>query len=187
MRIEDIPDEDLCRHIMINWSLEVNENDYKFNGNDKDIMEDFIVQVISKKLKWAGFNINIPDYLYMILSICSAGSPGLAQIFIKSILDNIELHGSSTDKLSKYLDGYTIQPIDYTRVFKTEPPCLSNPDIESQYIGLWDKQKASDGSNMCDTKEWWNTRVYHNLNTKYLYEYDRSLFFNKETGVLHIE
>ena len=103
-----------------------------------------IAKMIRSKFKVLRIPLDIPDYLLAIIEMCTNYNPGVSQVMLKEILSNIK----------DLKQNYSITTEDFSRTYE-EFPIVDNPKWESHFNELWDKQKSSDGSNLCDTREWW--------------------------------
>lgn len=133
---------------------EKNEVDPKL----KEILDkDFLVNVLSKKLKWANVPVTVDETVLGIISICARGNPGMAQLILHDIL-------------SDHPDAKRISLSHYVGTFPDQHPIIYEDNGDLTPIGLsyekdWDKQKIHDApnhtDNKVDTKEYW-LEIYKN-------------------------
>lgn len=149
--MSDDPKE-LCSRLFISWTMSNINAPHSFQGNDPEIVNggDPLSTILYEKLKWAGLQINIPDELYLIMSLCTQ-SPGAIQVMCHEILESVpDLH-----------NGYTVIPEDFVRVYTMDFPTQSiDRKWAEHFEKLWDAQKIrrlSPGTsdNACDTREYW--------------------------------
>ena len=122
--------------------------------HDKDIEKLFTSQIILQKFKAFGIDIVLPDMLLLMLAICVDGNPGIFQVVLKELLENIKSRKGSIPA------GYTITSDDFSMCFTIELPMIEVPEIYQKYEKLWDGQKREthkewETDNKCDTPEWW--------------------------------
>jgi hypothetical protein len=141
---------ELCSKLLMNWTF-LTLASPEFRGNDPELISggDPLSSILYKKLEWAGLNINIPNELFLIMSICSR-SPGGIQVLCHELLSSIEnLH-----------QGYTITPNDFCKLYPTQFPIFQIDKWQKHFDKEWEKQKIKDAprfasDNQCDTKEYW--------------------------------
>ncbi|MCM1219787.1 MAG: hypothetical protein NC548_35380 [Lachnospiraceae bacterium] len=143
---------ELCSKLLMSWMLGGSDDaPHSFQGNDPEIINggDPLSTILHQKLQWAGLQINIPDELYLIMSLCTQ-SPGSVQIMCHEILENIP----------NLEQGYTVMPEDFVRVYPMSFPIATDPHWLKHFEELWDAQKIERSSpgasdNACDTREYW--------------------------------
>lgn len=131
------------------WSqAEITDNLDVFDG--AYMKESFIGQMITKKFEAFDIDIKLLDPFVMIIDLCTDSNPGVSQLMIKEILENVP----------DLKPGHTITTWDFLRIHDNKFPRMSYPDINEKYEKLWNAQKkkrtstyASD--NKVDTKEYW--------------------------------
>jgi len=145
--------------VFIAWALEESKDEPfdPYTKDHKDISDQFLIKIITKKLEWAGVDVIIPDYLALILDIC-AETPADIQMLIIDILANIR---------NRYKDfhipkGYVITTQDFVDVFEDQFPVMSiYENVRAEYDHKWDIQKLENRSdftdNMYDAHDFWDT------------------------------
>ena len=112
--------------------------------------DDFITQVLRKRLKALGINIKIPVWLGVVISVCTESNPGLSLIIFKDFLTSVNNNRFNGEGIN---EDYEFTFLDFILAFKTFPV-----DIE-YYSDKYDKQKV-DGCNLCDTFDYWAECFY---------------------------
>lgn len=135
---------ELCSRAFIAWNLAAmgGKNMDKDEGYNS---QSFIARVLRKKMEVFQIPVNIPDYLLILIELCTQGNPGVSQVMLKEVL-------SAVPNLQS---GYEVKPSDFSRVYMAEFPSMESPRWEKHFQELWDAQKNSEGNNMCDTVDWW--------------------------------
>ena len=112
--------------------------------------DDFITQVLRKRLKAFGINIKIPVWLGVVISVCTESNPGLSLIIFKDFLTSVNNNRFNGEGIN---EDYEFTFLDFILAFKTFPV-----DIE-YYSDKYDKQKV-DEYNLCDTFDYWAECFY---------------------------
>ncbi len=150
---------DLVNKVFISWNLHRFKQNYKPTEHDEDLANQFLCQIILKKLKWANVDVVIPDELLMILLLCSE-TPADIQMLTVDMLDHIK--EMSSNKAIPV--GYVITPEDFIGTFSISMPVLSeNTRAREEYNKKWDMQKLYNREditmygtdNMFDTRDFW--------------------------------
>lgn len=138
---------ELCAKVLVAWNLGLSSRESMYD--DGYYQTSFIAKVLRKKLKVFGIKVSLPDPLIMLIEICTQNNPGISQLMLKEILMKVEGH-LSQDK------EYEVNPFDFSRAYPDRFPIVSEfQDVEEKFHSMWDGQKNPDGSNKCDTPEWW--------------------------------
>lgn len=147
-KIEEMSNRELLANLFIIWGMHDISNDKKqtFIEDDED---DMISKIIHYRTKQ--FNVKIPTELGYIISLCSAGNPGIAIIMYHNLLSKIV---ESKGKLPR--NGYVITTDDFARVYSTSFPDTSLPQHKATFEKMWDEQKDERGNNKVDSFEFWN-------------------------------
>jgi hypothetical protein len=92
--------------------------------------------------------------LLLILYICTEGNPGMFQVILKDLLNNIK------KEIGPIPAEYIIRVNDAAKYFDGNFPILDIPEVQDKYCDLWQKQKGErkdnlSSDNLCDTPEWW--------------------------------
>lgn len=142
--------QELCGKALMIWVLSEKDNPVK---SDKDLEEMFIVKMLRKKFEVFKIDIVLPDMLLMILDLCTESNPGVTQVILKELLEDIK------KRKGPIPSGYVIDALDFSFCFPAQFPILSVPEIYNKYLEKWDGQKYTDENgysrNSCDTIEWW--------------------------------
>lgn len=138
---------------MIMWSMEHTKNPEKCKEHSDDISESFICQVLNKRMKAFNTGIIIPDYLSLMIELCTNSNPGQSLMILAEILE----------KLPKPVaDGYVITPEDFIRVYTNKFPIVWwYEDINDRLNKRWNEQKVVPAhplqtDNACGEPEYWN-------------------------------
>lgn len=139
---------ELCAKVLVMWNLNLSNKDFMYNPDYNE--SSFIAKILRKKLKVFGIKVRLPDPLIMLIEICTQNNPGISQLMLKEILMKVE------GRLSQDKE-YEVNPFDFSRVYPDRFPIVSEfQDVEERFHSMWDGQKSPDGSNKCDTPEWWS-------------------------------
>ena len=134
---------ELCVKLFVSWNFSRSramELDADYNN------QSFIAKIIRKKIEVFEIPIQVPDYLLMLIEICTGSNPGISQIMLKSIME----------KIPDIQPNHVITPEDFSRAYVTEFPIIEeSTKWEDHFRKLWDSQKDENGNNLCDTKDWW--------------------------------
>lgn len=127
---------------------------------DEDIANEFITQVLRKRLQAAEVTIVLPDELCLLIAMCTDGNPGQSLLVLSDILQGIK------DNIGSIPIGYTVKASDFVRVFPDEFPIMKNQKIYDIYRKKWDAQKILtprtrpwEPDNQVDTLEYWRKFV----------------------------
>lgn len=136
--------------MFIAWSLGQMPEGYECN--------EFIAGVLRKRLEVFGVDVNFSDILVDIIALQAGGNPGVSQLILKEILTT----AANKFKIKKVPKGYTIDPMDYAFTYQ-KFFVLDFEDYDDEkvkeYHNKWDAQKKLDGTNRCDTAEYWQEVV----------------------------
>ena len=154
-KIEAKISKETCAELLIRWVLYeklVNLADEStvnlLDSMNKELNESdipFITKLLLKKLEAFNIDIKLPPHLPAIIEVCTNCNPGLSQVMLKEILDNV----------NNLTEGYCITTDDFIRVYHNEFPVVDIDEWNEHFKKLWDKQKSPNGGNLCDTREWW--------------------------------
>ena len=142
--------------LFLTWTSEEFKGDKeKLKEYDPEVADLFEVQILRKKLEWAGVDVIIPDYCALIIASC-ADTPAEVQMIATEILD-AAMQNNNNDKLPR---GYVITTNDLCNAFDQAFPIVSiYPQIKEHYDKKWDDQKIKDRTgiidNQYDTLEFW--------------------------------
>lgn len=123
-----------CSRMFLVWTITEKENK-DMAIHDKDIEEVFTSAMILKKFDVFGIDIVLPDLLLLILDVCVEGKPGLFQVVLKDLLNNIK------QRKGPIPTGYIITAMDFAACFMMEFPITEIPHINDKYYKLWNEQK----------------------------------------------
>lgn len=137
------PEVEICSKLLIIWSL--NQNDDKIMFDPEYEKVSFIAKVLRKKMEAFGIDVKLPDPLIMIIETCTQSNPGVSQLLLKKVL----AQRSNVDS------DNVVTPTMFALAFGESFPVMSDHTWEKRLHDEWDAQKAEDGSNKCDTPEWW--------------------------------
>lgn len=126
--------------------------------HDEDIANEFITQVLRKRLQATEVVVGIPDELCLIIAMCTDGNPGQSLLILSDILQGIK------DAIGPIPVGYIIKPEDFVRVFADKFPIMSDEEVYKKYEKKWDAQKIArtkpwETDNQVDTREYWRKFV----------------------------
>lgn len=147
---------DLCSKLLMSWMLSGSDDaPHSFQGNNPELINggDPLSTILHNKLEWAGLQINVPDELYLLMSLCTQ-SPGGIQVMMHEILE----------KIPNLKQGYTVTPMDFVRLYPMEFPICTEPKWSKHFEEIWDAQKIERSSpgasdNACDTREYWTDLI----------------------------
>lgn len=138
--------------IYSHWVLESLSNPEKCSTRTPELFEkSFICKVLDKRLEAFSIDVKVPDYLILIIELCTEGNPGQSLMILSEILENIP-HLKS---------GHIIEPMDFARVYKDKFPVVRvYPEMNSRLQDRWSSQKITpreslDSDNQCDYPEYW--------------------------------
>lgn len=135
----------LCNKTLISWYI-AECGDTSMDMDKEYNSTSFIAKVLRNKLKEFQVPIEIPDYLLILIELCTSSNPGISQVMLKEIMSHIP----------DLEPGYEIESSDFTRVYPSNYPIMDdNPKWEKHFEELWLAQKDKEGNNLCDTPEWW--------------------------------
>lgn len=139
-------------NIYIHWNIDAVKNEgYNPEEYDDEINDYPLVKILRKKLEWGGVDVVIPDYLVMIIALCSE-SPAEVQMIMVDILDKI--YENNDNHIPKH---YVITPIDFSITFPVKfPATMQYPEMKARYNRKWDEQKTPNRENSYDTKAFWS-------------------------------
>lgn len=149
-----------CAQVLITWSMLECTNPTKIFRFQNDETEEraFTTNVLIKKLKAFDIDIKIPDPLFILIAVCVNDNPGMCQIMLKMILENIcNIRGSKIPK------GYVITSEDFVDAFPNDFPLMYEyKEMEELFLQKYMEQKDKSlmdtplhSDNLMDTKEWW--------------------------------
>ena len=136
---------EMCAKALISWNLahfsgRAMEQDANYNS------QSFIAKVLRKKIEVFEIPIKIPDYLLIIIELCTGSNPGVSQVMLKEVMKHIP----------DLAPDHEITPMDFSLTYFNDfPDMTTNPKWSEDFSRLWDEQKSPDGQNLCDTREWW--------------------------------
>ena len=137
--------------IFVYWNIKANDSEYNPEEYDDEINNYPLVKILRKKLEWGGVDVVIPDYLAMIIALCSE-SPAEVQMIMVDILDKI--YENNDNHIPKH---YVITPMDFSLTFPVKfPATMQYPEMKARYNRKWDEQKTPDRENSYDTKAFWS-------------------------------
>ena len=137
--------------IFVYWNIKANDSEYNPEEYDDEINNYPLVKILRKKLEWGGVDVVIPDYLAMIIALCSE-SPAEVQMIMVDILDKI--YENNDNHIPKH---YVITPMDFSLTFPVKfPATMQYPEMKARYNRKWDEQKTPDRENSYDTKVFWS-------------------------------
>jgi hypothetical protein len=135
-------DENMLSHAFILWGMSEVEGKEAYHGEYAE--QSFIVKMFRKKFEVFNIDIVLPEGSLMVIDICTSGNPGMSQVIVKEILENIP----------NLKAGHTVTTEDFARVHAMRFPTLSDPRVMEKYEKLWIDQKSR-GNNRVDTPEYW--------------------------------
>ena len=135
---------ELCSRAFIAWNFAAMEGK-NMDRNEEYNAQSFIARVLRKKMEVFQVPVNIPDYLLILIELCTQGNPGVSQVMLKEILSAIP----------NLQPGHEVKPDDFSRVYTADFPSMESPRWEQHFQELWDAQKNCEGKNLCDTADWW--------------------------------
>jgi len=156
MSEDDLEFEQSLTKLFVRWSIASSKAGYNpKDDNFKEINDDFLIKVLTKKLEWGGVNVVLPDYMLVLLASC-AETPAQIQMFMVDILD-VVLNNND----GKIPVGYIIKPTDFAEAFpEAFPSPHLYPAVARKYDAKWDEQKiknrTSGTDNSYDTLEFWS-------------------------------
>ena len=137
--------------IFVYWNIKANDSEYNPEEYDDEINNYPLVKILRKKLEWGGVDVVIPDYLAMIIALCSE-SPAEVQMIMVDILDKI--YENNDNHIPKH---YVITPMDFSLTFPVKfPATMQYPEMKARYNRKWDEQKTPNRENSYDTKAFWS-------------------------------
>ena len=137
--------------IFVYWNIKANDSEYNPEEYDDEINNYPLVKILRKKLEWGGVDVVIPDYLAMIIALCSE-SPAEVQMIMVDILDKI--YENNDNHIPKH---YVITPMDFSLTFPVKfPVTMQYPKMKARYNRKWNEQKTPDRENSYDTKAFWS-------------------------------
>ena len=137
--------------IFVYWNIKANDSEYNPEEYDDEINDYPLVKILRKKLEWGGVDVVIPDYLAMIIALCSE-SPAEVQMIMVDILDKI--YENNDNHIPKH---YVITPMDFSLTFPVKfPATMQYPEMKARYNRKWNEQKTPDRENSYDTKAFWS-------------------------------
>ena len=139
-------------NIYIHWNIDAVKNGgYNPEEYDDEVNDYPLVKILRKKLEWGGVDVVIPDYLAMIIALCSE-SPAEVQMIMVDILDKI--YENNDNCIPKH---YVITPTDFSLAFPVKfPATMYYPEMKARYNRKWDEQKTPNRENSYDTKAFWS-------------------------------
>lgn len=140
--------ESMISQAFLMWGMSENEGKEICGGEYQK--QAFIPQVLLKKFEAFEINIVMPEGFLMIIDMCTMGNPGISQLLVKEVIENIP----------DLKPGHKITLEDFARVHSMSFPMLSDPKNMKKYEELWDAQKSPHG-NRVDTQEYW-LEVFNN-------------------------
>lgn len=139
-------DTELCARILVSWQLTTMNTNTAMNLNDDYNSQSFTARVLRKKIEVFKIPIKVPDYLIMLIEMCTGGNPGVSQLMLKEIMSRVP----------NLQPDYEITPMDFSLTYPSSFPIMSeNPKWEEHFSKMWDAQKDENGQNKCDTRDWW--------------------------------
>lgn len=141
--------QEMCSKIMCIWSMRDNSTINYAKHDDDEIKKMFIPSILLRKFEVFKIDIVLPDPLLLLLDICSCSNPGLVQLILMDILENIKTRQGSIPK------GYVIKPQDFALTFPMQFPIIMIPEVCEKYNKKWDNEVKTKECNLCDTPEWW--------------------------------
>jgi hypothetical protein len=157
--------QDICANAIIKWAVQEqllntmpDKEFIKFipgiSEHDEEIENLFTSKMILKKFEVFNIDIILPDMLLLILYICTEGNPGMFQVILKDLLNNIK------KEIGPIPPEYIIRIDDAAKYFNGNFPILDIPEVQDKYCDLWQEQKGErkdnlSSDNLCDTPEWW--------------------------------
>lgn len=137
--------EELLVQIFVTWTLLHDKKATEILYNDTEYhKESFTYQVLSKKLSVFDIDIKIPDYLYMIIEVCSQGNPLKSQLILWDILKHIP----------KLKMGHEITPDDVLLSCAEMFPITLYPEVDKEMFEAASKIKVN-GGYLCDISSFW--------------------------------
>lgn len=144
--------QEICGKIFIAWVVSEGGNSNMIS-HDVIKSELFTARIILQKFEVFNIDIVLPDMLLILLSTCVNENPGMFQIVLKDLLNNIK------ERKGPIPNGYTITADDFAMCFGDSFPILDIKRIEEKYSKMWQEQKRESEAwgtdNLCDTPEWW--------------------------------
>lgn len=146
-----------CSNIFIRWFfLEKSGKDMR--QYNKDIADEFITQVLRKRLQATEVDIVLPDALILLIMTCTEGNPGQSLMILSDLLESIH------KRIGKIPAGYVITSSDFSQAFSSGWPIMKIKSVNEQYSQKWQNQKRKSLSpcetdNTMDTAEWWRKFV----------------------------
>lgn len=142
---------------LIKWTMEETYG-VDMRKYNPEIAQQFIPQILRKRLKAAEIDIVLPDIMCLMITLCTDGNPGQSLMILSDILQN------KRDRDGKIPAGYIITAQDFTTTFPLKWPIMFDPEISEQYRKKWDAQKRKplfpwETDNQIDMVGWWRKFV----------------------------
>ena len=146
----------ICMQIFAKW-CQLEQAGRDMTKYDEGIAEEFIPQVLRCRLQAAEVDIVLPDYLMLLIMVCTDGNPAQSLMILSDLLENI--HG----RIGKIPAGYVITAEDFSYAFSIWP-IMEMKSVSDQYSQKWQKQKrkpmfAWETDNSMDMAGWWRKFV----------------------------
>ena len=131
----------LCSKVYLVWLM---------GGKEIEVPDElFTPKIIKKKFEVFNIDIKLPSYLLVILDICSESNPGLVQVILMDLLEDIKNRKGPIPK------GYEVSPDDFSYAFPMKFPIITDKEIYNKYLEKFDREVKTPNGNLCDTPEWW--------------------------------